>query len=100
MSLSVKKLIGPHIVAAGTVTLSGTTGVVEIPAPGMPGEAYDGNYAPDSVSNYSVILTSSTATAPYVSVALAAVASTNTWNFTITAGNNATVSWLVVKNGL
>jgi hypothetical protein len=32
MSLSVKKLIGPHIVAAGTETLSGTTGTIEVPA--------------------------------------------------------------------
>lgn len=87
MSLGVKKLIGPKVVAAGTETLSGTTGTVEIPE------------LTGSVSDYVVVLTSGSATAAYVSTGLAAVADTDTWNFTITAGSGATVSWIVVKTG-
>lgn len=88
MSLSVKKLIGAHIVAAGVQTLSGTTGVVEVPAQS------------DAIGGYMVLLTSSSATAPFVSVALAAVANTNTWTFTVTAGSGATVNWALVKTGV
>lgn len=88
MSLGIKKLIGPKVAAAGTETLSGTTGVVEFPE------------LAGAVTDYIVILTSNSATAPYVSTGLAAVASTDTWNFTITAGSGAVVSWAVVKIGL
>lgn len=88
MSLGVHKLIGPRVSAAGTETLSGTTGVVEFPA------------LTGSPSDYIVILTSNGATAAYVSTALDDVADTDTWNFTITAGSGAVVSWAVVKIGL
>lgn len=87
MSLSVKKLIGPHIVAAGTETLSGTTGVVELPA------------VATSLTGYFVMLQSSTSTAAYVSSALAETDSDD-WTFTITGSSGATVNWIVVKPGL
>lgn len=88
MSLSIKKLIGPHIVAAGTETLSGTTGVIELPEQA------------GSASEYAVFLSNNSSTHAYVSTALAAVASTDTWNFTVTAGSGDVVKWQVVKLGL
>jgi hypothetical protein len=88
MSLGVHKLIGPRVVAAGSETLVGTTGVVEIPT------------LPGVVGDYCIQLTGVSTTVPYVSVALAAVASTDTWNFTITGGSGEVVHWTVVKKGL
>lgn len=87
MSLSVKKLIGPHIVAAGTETLSGTTGTIEIPA------------VATSVSGYFVMLQTNSATAAYVSTDLAATASSD-WAFGVTAASGAVVNWVIVKSGL
>ncbi len=87
-SLGVNKLIGPKIVAAGVETLSGTTGVIEVPAP------------TGAVSDYMVFLQTNSATAGYVSTALAAVANTDAWSFTVTAANNAVVNWCLVKKGV
>lgn len=86
-SLGVNRLIGPRVVACGVETLSGTTGVVEVPE------------QTGVVGDYVVMLTSGSATAAYVSTGLAAVADTDTWNFTITAGSGATVSWTLIKKG-
>jgi hypothetical protein len=87
-SLGVEKLIGPKIVAAGHETLVGTTGVVEVPAPA------------GAVTDYMVFLQTDSATAAFVSVALAAVAGSDAWSFTVTAANNAEVDWCLVKKGL
>lgn len=88
MSLGVHKLIGPKVVAAGKETLNGTTADIEFPAP------------TGVVGDYVVMLTSDDSTVPYVSTPLAAVADTNNWKFTVTAGNNAVVNWMIVKVGL
>jgi hypothetical protein len=88
MSLGVNKLIGPRVVAAGSQTLSGTTGTVEIPA------------LTGVVGDYIVMLTGVSTTEAYISTNLAAVSSTDTWNFTITGGSGEVVNWMVVKKGL
>jgi len=88
MSLGVHKLIGPRVVAAGSETLVGTTGVVEIPA------------LAGVVTDYVIMLTGVSTTLAYVSVAMAAVTDTDTWNFTITGGSGEVVHWTVVKKGL
>ena len=87
MSLSVSKLIGPKVCAAGSVTCSGTTGVVQFPS------------LAGVVGGYVVMLTATTSTLAYVSTNLAAVASTNDWSFTVTAGSGAVVNWTVVSVG-
>jgi hypothetical protein len=88
MSLGVNKLIGPRVVAAGSETLVGTTGVVEIPElPGVP-------------ADYIVMTTGVSATVSRVTTPLAAVANTDTWNFTITGGSGEVVHWTVIKKGL
>ena len=88
MSLDVKKLVGPKVCAAGSKTLSGTTGTVVIPA--LPGE----------VSDYEVMVTARSSTLAYVSTNLATVASSDDWSFIITGGSGATVNWMVVKTGV
>lgn len=87
MSLGINKLIGPKVAAAGTKTLTGTTGVVEFPE------------LVGVVGDYIVILSANTSVHVYVSTALAAIASTNEWGFTITGGSGAVVNWAVVKVG-
>jgi hypothetical protein len=88
MSLGVKGLIGPKVVAAGTQVLSTNTGTVEIPS------------KTGVVGDYIVMVTATDSTHTYVSTGLAAVASTNTWNFTITGSSSGTANWTVVKKGL
>lgn len=80
--------ITPHVIAAGYETLSGTTKVVNFPK----------SLGKDK-AEYAVILTSDSTTVTYVS------ARTNDTDgffsgFTITSGNNAHVSWIVVNIGL
>jgi hypothetical protein len=88
MSLGVSKLIGPKVSAAGKVTLSGTTGVVNFPT------------LVGAVTDYIVMLTANSATLPYVSVALAVSGVTDDeWTFTVTGGSGAVVNWAVVKIG-
>lgn len=87
-SLGVEKLIGPKVVAAGHETLSGTTAVVELPAP------------TGAVADYMVVLQTDSAVPAYTSVALAAVAGSDSWSFTVTADTDAKVDWMVVKKGL
>lgn len=87
MSLGVAKLIGPKVAAAGKITLTSTTGVVEFPA------------LVGTVSDYVVMLSANTSTHVYVSTALAAIADTGEWGFTITGGSTALVNWAVVKIG-
>lgn len=87
MSLGVAKLIGPKVAAAGKVTLSGTTGVVQFPA--LVGE----------VGDYVVMLSANTSAHVYVSTAMAAVSDTDMWGFTATGGSGAVVNWTVVKVG-
>lgn len=88
MSLGVNKLIGPRVMAAGAETLSGTTGTVEIPK------------LAGVVGDYIVMLTGVSTTVAYVSTDLAAVASTDVWNFVITGGSGEVVHWMIVKKGL
>lgn len=98
-SLGIHNLIGPHIVAAGVVTLTGTTATVELPA--QPLSFQVSEQIPDNVSNYMILLTSNSVGAVYVSTALAAISSTNTWQFTLTSGTSAaTVNWVCVRIGL
>ena len=87
MSLGVKKLIGPRVVAAGVKTLSGTTGTVYVP--GLAGVAAD----------YVVIVSALTSTHVYVSTNLVAVSDTDDMSFIITGGSGANVNWMVVKIG-
>jgi hypothetical protein len=88
MSIGYNKIIGPHLVACGTQTLSGTSDVLEIPA------------QVGAVTDYTVIVSGSSSTAAYVSTALAAVTDTDTWTFTITAGSGDKVYWSVLKTGV
>jgi hypothetical protein len=87
MSLGINKLIGPKVGAAGKITLSGTTGVVEFPK------------LAGAVADYVVMLTPNSNALAYVSTALAAIANTDEWGFTITGGSGAVVNWAVVKIG-
>lgn len=87
MSLGINKLIGPKVAAAGKITLSGTTGVVEFPE------------LAGVVGDYVVMLTPNSNALAYVSTPLAAIASTDEWGFTITGGSGAVVNWAVVKVG-
>lgn len=88
MSLSVHKLIGPRVSAAGARTLVGTDEAVVIPE------------LTGVVGDYVVMVSANSATLAYVSTAMAAVADTDDWSFVITGGNNAVVNWMVVKTGL
>lgn len=88
MSLGVSKLIGPKVAAAGKVTLSGTTGVVEFPA------------LVGAVTDYVVMVSANSSTLAYVSSALAVSGTTSDqWTFTATGGSGAVVNWTVVKIG-
>ena len=82
MTLGVNHLIGPHIVAAGVETLSGTTAVIEIP--------------PQTGVNtdYGVLLTNNSSTNAFHT------GLQSNWTFTVTAGSGNIVWWAVVKNGL
>lgn len=88
VTLGVGKLIGPHIVAAGTETLSGTTATIELPAPAS------------AVTGYAVFLSNNSSTHAYVSTAMAVSSETDTWSFVATAGSGDIVKWMVVKLGL
>lgn len=88
MSLSVGKLVGPRVSAAGVKTLTGTTGTVVFPA--LTGD----------VGDYVVMLSANTSAHVYVSTALDEVTDTDDWSFIITGGSGATVNWAVVKVGL
>ena len=88
VTLGVGKLIGPHIVAAGTETLSGTTATIELPAPAS------------SVTGYAVFLSNNSSTHAYVSTALVVSSEVDTWKFVVTAGSGDIVKWMVVKLGL
>lgn len=88
MSIGVNKLIGPKVCAAGKITLTGTTGVVQFPA------------LAGVVGDYVVMLSANTSTHVYVSSALAAVSSTDEWGFTATGGSGAVVNWAVIKTGV
>ena len=88
MSLGVAKLIGPKVAAAGRVTLSSTTGVVQFPS------------LVGSVNDYVVMVSANSSTLAYVSSALAVTGATNDqWTFTATGGSGAVVNWTVVKIG-
>jgi hypothetical protein len=85
MSLGVKRLIGPHIVAAGTVTLSGTTATVEIP----PQTNIEGKH-------YMVLLTANNG-----AVWSTTGVNETAWTFNVTAAvSGAVVWWAVVLMGL
>lgn len=84
MTLSVEHLIGPHIVAAGSVTLSGGAAAVHIPL------------LPNAVGTYIVLVTDQTANhSCYGSIALG----TDT---TITLAGTSTdvLGWAIVSIGL
>lgn len=81
MSLGVNHLIGPHVVAAGSATLSSSTFVVEFPV--LTGVTAD----------YGFHVTGSTSAAVYVS-------SKTVNGFTINGATAQVVDWMVVKNGL
>jgi hypothetical protein len=88
MSLSVSKLIGPKVAAAGQVTLSGTNAYVRFPA------------LAGSVGDYVVILTNNSATNPHISSILTPISNTDDWRFEVTAGSGDIVSWAVINTGL
>lgn len=81
MSLGVANLIGPRVVGAGTITLSGTTGTVYFPT--LVGTA----------SQYVIMLSTSGAT-------FAKWDTFTTASFGVTAANNAVVHWAIHKIGL
>ena len=86
-SLGVNKLVGPHIVAAGGETLSGTDDVIEIPAQAA------------AITEYFVLVSNDSSTHAYISTALATQANGG-WDFTITAGSGDVVKWAVVRVGM
>lgn len=81
MTLGVGHLIGPRVVAAGSVTLSASTGVVAFPT------------LPGLVGDYGFHLTASTAAAVHVT-------SKAVTGFTVNGTSGQVVDWMVVKNGL
>lgn len=81
MTLGTNHLIGPHIVAAGTATLSASTFVVEFPT------------LTGVVADYSFHVTANTAAAVYVTPKAVT-------GFTINGTSAQVVGWMVVKNGL
>lgn len=81
MTLGTNHLIGPHIVAAGTVTLAASTFVVQIPT------------LPGVVGNYGFHVTADAT--GHVFVTAKAVT-----GFTINGTSTQVVDWMIVKNGL
>ena len=85
VSLSLNNFIGPRIVAAGFIKLSGTTGTVTIPV--QVGNSRD----------YCVILTNNSPSNPYISSNISE--STDNWSFDVAAGNNDIVNYMVLRSG-
>ena len=81
MTLGTNHLIGPHIVAAGSITLSASTGIVELPT--LPGVVGDYSFHLTAGSTGHVFVTSKAVT-----------------GFTVNGTNGQVVDWMVVKNGL
>ena len=81
MTLGTRHLIGPHIMAAGTITLGAGTGVVELPT------------LPGVVGDYSFHVTADTNAATWVTAKA-------TTGFTVNGTSGQHVDWMVVKNGL
>jgi len=87
ISLGIGKLIGPKVFAAGKSCLSGSNGIVEIPA--LLGNIFD----------YIIILTATTNTPCYVSSSLESSQENKNWKFTITGDSGSYVYWAVIKIG-
>jgi hypothetical protein len=81
MTLGSDHLIGPHVVAAGNFTMTGATGVVQIPT------------LSGVVADYSFHVTADTANSVHVTAKAVT-------GFTINGTNGQVVSWMIVKNGL
>jgi len=86
MTLGVGHLIGPRVMACGSVTTTGG-GVATVNIPLLAGVAGD----------YVVMVTATSATLAYVSTALAFGSGAS---FTVTAGVTVPVYWAIVKKGL
>lgn len=80
-TLGVAHLIGPRVVYAGRITLSGTTGTIVHPT------------LAGVVGDYCVLLTAESATSPFIT-------SRTTGSIGIQAGSNAVVHWAILKVGL
>ena len=86
LDLGLNRLVGPKIVASGVLTLKENCDFVTFPAPiGNP-------------SDYCILLTGSSPTAPYLSRPLS-IKSNHEWHFEVTAGNHDVVHYIVVKIG-
>ncbi len=89
MTLGTTHLIGPHVVASGTVTMAASTFVVELPQNTIGGD----NALADSVMPYGVHLTGSTSGAVYCTGKALT-------GFTINGTTSQVIDWTIVKNGL
>lgn len=81
MTLGTTHLIGPHIVAAGSITMTASTGAVELPT------------LPGVVGQYSFHLTGNNSSAVFAT-------SKAVTGFTVNGASGQVVDWMVVKNGL
>ena len=102
MSLSVHKLIGPHVIAAGTKEFGeDSTETVYFPLPpeGLP--TFDTSIPrnsppnPGDVDDLVILLTNNSSTNCYVSTPLA-IDANNVCSFGVTAGSGDVVWWAVV----
>ena len=80
-------LLTPHVIAADTVTLSGTTFTVTFPTA-----------LPEASTEYSVILTGVSTTEAYVSTKTDV--SSEFTSFVITGGSGELVDYIVVQHGV
>jgi hypothetical protein len=81
-------LVSPHVIAAGTVTLSSNTAVVELPKP-----------AAQPASGYAILVTGSTAAA-YITGSSNDATTGGLTNFTIHGGSTDSVSYAIVQAGV
>jgi hypothetical protein len=104
MTLGVHHLIGPHVIAAGTVELDGPTATVYLPAPpeGFPlfeTDVEGGNPSQEGDEDDIVIqLTNNSSNHAYVSSYID-VGADGGWSFEITAGEGDIVWWSLIFPG-
>lgn len=85
MSLGVSKLVGPRVVQAGTVTLSGGAGVVYFP-----------NIV-DTATNYLAMATNTSAAAA-VAVTSMTISSSTGGSLTLAGTGSNVINWMIVKS--
>jgi hypothetical protein len=104
MTLSVHKLIGPHVIAAGTVELDGSTATVYVPAPPEGFTPFETDVeggdptVPGDEDDIVIQLTNNSSTHCYVNNYIS-VDADGGWSFDITAGENDIVWWSLIYPG-